>query len=376
MTNPEPTDANRSTDPRMNDDPPIWIIGEGDKLVPMSPSFMPLEKRLEALIESNPSCLGDPMLVIARQLLDRVDLLAIDVTGRLRVLELKRGQTPRETIAQTLEYLAWVRALSTEKIWEIFESYQPGVDLAAAFFERFGRPLPIMLNQSQAVTIVAATVDPKTKDVVRLLQDHRLSISVVEFDYYPGLNAIKFRPDPIADQDMPGEEGQSRPASARELARLQASIDRLGADLEEFRPTLEALKRPIYAATTYSSAPDVHGVDKYVLLFWLTYAWRFVWDFVPFSFIFELYQHWHRTQSAEGLHLPELKPEVFGQRLAAAAAATSEWRNTRQRPENLMDTPEPLAKLMPAWSRPGTDQNVHGYLRSAMARRGISRQQP
>lgn len=53
----------------------------------------------------------------------RVDLLAIDAVGDLAVLELKRDQTPREVIAQVLEYGSWVVKLSAAELAPIYQKY-------------------------------------------------------------------------------------------------------------------------------------------------------------------------------------------------------------------------------------------------------------
>jgi len=356
-------------------------MGENE-LVPVKPSSMRLETHVEDLVEVNPSCLGEALLIIKRQLFGRVDLLAIDATGRIRVIEFKRGETPRETITQTLEYLLWVQKLSTDEILDIFAECRPGVGLAEVFFEYFGCRLPAVLNQSQVITIVAATVDPTTKELAQLLQHVGFSVELFDYRYYRDIGAIEFRQHPQEDRDTQvsldaKESGASRigrPVSAGELARWHASLDHLGTSLEEFRPTLEALKRPSSAATTYGPVASMRGIDQYILHFWQTYAWRFAWDFVPFSFLYELYEQWLRTQAAAGLHLPLLEAQVFGRRLAAAATATGEWTYDRRRPENLMDAPEPLTELLPGWKRPEAHQSVNGYVRSGIVgRRGESR---
>ncbi len=53
------------------------------------------------------------LLIIGRQVTTKfdgiIDLLGIDRQGDLVVLELKRDRTPRETLAQVLEYASFVR---------------------------------------------------------------------------------------------------------------------------------------------------------------------------------------------------------------------------------------------------------------------------
>ncbi|MFJ3222343.1 endonuclease NucS domain-containing protein [Streptomyces sp. NPDC086783] len=80
----------------------LWRVD--DKPVRVLKRPMPLESRLEELIEADPGILGRPLLLIGRQVLTRygkvVDLLGMDAEGGLHVLELKRDRTPREVMAQ------------------------------------------------------------------------------------------------------------------------------------------------------------------------------------------------------------------------------------------------------------------------------------
>ncbi|MCD6418841.1 DUF91 domain-containing protein, partial [bacterium] len=67
------------------------------------------ETDLEVLLENNPEYFfeGSNVLIIGRQVTTNlntfIDLLGIDKSGNTVVIELKRGKTPRETIAQLLE---------------------------------------------------------------------------------------------------------------------------------------------------------------------------------------------------------------------------------------------------------------------------------
>lgn len=75
------------------------------------------EKLLEDWLEQNPNGIvdGQKLFVIGRQvstnLGSTIDLLALDRQGDAVVVELKRGRTPRDVLAQALEYASFVEGL-------------------------------------------------------------------------------------------------------------------------------------------------------------------------------------------------------------------------------------------------------------------------
>src|SRR4051812_35512137 len=107
----------------------LWRV-DGAKPIRITPSGGPLESQLEQMIESDPSILGTPLLLIGRQVPTDygkfIDLLAVDDEGALHILELKRDKTPREVVAQALDYGSWVQTLSHEQVLEMFGTYKPG----------------------------------------------------------------------------------------------------------------------------------------------------------------------------------------------------------------------------------------------------------
>jgi len=78
----------------------IWkITEEGPIELPQTelPKEKVLEEGLEKWIEKEPGILGEPLLLIGRQVMipeikDRLDLLAVDPQGNAVVIELKRGK--------------------------------------------------------------------------------------------------------------------------------------------------------------------------------------------------------------------------------------------------------------------------------------------
>lgn len=152
----------------------LWRAN-GDKLSRITPTSIGLESQLETYIESDPTMLGETLLIIGRQIPTAfggfIDLLALDETASVHVIELKRDKTPRDVTAQALDYGSWVSTLSRSDIQGIFEQYQPGTALEAAFAERFNETLPEEVNAAQTFTIVAASVDAATERIVRFLNE-------------------------------------------------------------------------------------------------------------------------------------------------------------------------------------------------------------
>ena len=84
------------------------------------------EQKLEEMIVRDPRILSSEWLLIGRQEITshggRIDLLAIAPDGSLVLIELKRDRTPREIVAQALDYASWVEQLTSEKIAQIYQS--------------------------------------------------------------------------------------------------------------------------------------------------------------------------------------------------------------------------------------------------------------
>jgi hypothetical protein len=144
----------------------IWRVG--DQPQPLAPGKLPSEQALEAMIVKDSRILSADWMLIGRQeqtgLGGRIDLLAIEPDGSLVLIELKRERTPRDIIAQALDYASWVERLEPEEIAQIYQRFSGGGDLAEVFRQRFGVELTEDdLNQSHQIVIVAAELDAPTE---------------------------------------------------------------------------------------------------------------------------------------------------------------------------------------------------------------------
>jgi hypothetical protein len=165
----------------------IWKVG--DKPEPLAESLLANEQFLEDMIVAAPSLLSDEWMLIDRQedtgFGGRIDLLAIAPDGSLVLIELKRDRTPREVVAQALDYASWVEKLRTEEIASIYDRFAPGGSLAQDFRKRFGQALDEeTINQSHQIIIAAATLDDSTERIVAYLSDRDIPINVLCFQVY------------------------------------------------------------------------------------------------------------------------------------------------------------------------------------------------
>jgi hypothetical protein len=203
-----------------------WSIDQSGKPRRLKPGPIDLEKSLEDWVDADADIVADDVLVIGRQLSTSwgtvLDLLAIDAEGNLVVIELKRDQTLRETIAQGLEYAAWVSKLGYDDIIRIVTPrFEDEDGFKAAFAERFKADVPATLNQLQRILVVAPTIDDTTDTVVRYLADtFKLPINAVSFDVFgtPG-DQVLVRHFVRDQTDIP-----SPPTTKRRLTR---TIDQL-----------------------------------------------------------------------------------------------------------------------------------------------------
>src|SRR5262245_6557762 len=125
----------------------LWENRKG-QLVELPKRPLDEEERLEEWIAKDASLVGLDVLIIGRQVRTShsgmIDLLAIDQQGDLVILELKRDRTPREVVAQVLDYASWVVGLLPADVSALAQEYLKK-PLAAAFHERFETHLPEVL---------------------------------------------------------------------------------------------------------------------------------------------------------------------------------------------------------------------------------------
>lgn len=197
----------------------IWKVSAQPE--PLVESSLAKEQLLETMIVADPRVLSDEWILIGRQVDTgyggRIDLLAIAPDGSLVLIELKRNRTPRDVVAQALEYAGWVEKLGTDEIDSIYRRFAPGRSLTQDFRQKFGQNLDEeSLNQSHQIIIVAGSLDDSTERIVAYLSQRQIPINVLCFQVFTHgteqllsrawlLDPIRTQASAAADPDGPNE---------------------------------------------------------------------------------------------------------------------------------------------------------------------------
>ena len=165
----------------------IWKVGPQPTAVSLGK--LASEQMLEDMIVHEPGILSAEWMLIGRQeqtgFSGRIDLLAIAPDGSLVLVELKRGRSPREIVAQALDYAAWVEKLTADRIAQIYQRFSNGGNLDEAFQKRFGSKLDEeTLNSSHQIVLVAAELDDATERIIQYLNDRDIAINVLFFQVF------------------------------------------------------------------------------------------------------------------------------------------------------------------------------------------------
>ncbi len=201
----------------------IWRIDNG-RAEPVPSSALERESRLEDVLERDLTILGlDALLVVGRQVITRygkrIDLLALDVEGTVHVIELKRERTPREVVAQVLDYGFWVRQLDDEALADVYARHNNGASLSEAFEAEFGQGPPDSLNSAHQLIIVASELDASTERIVSYVADYDIPLNVVFFQYFKDGDAEYLTRSWLIDP----AEAEQRSRSTRSRSRPQAT---------------------------------------------------------------------------------------------------------------------------------------------------------
>ncbi len=176
----------------------LFTIGREGKLIPYrEKKFEQIKQEadLEDILENNSEYFFEDsnILIIGRQVTTNlntfIDLLGIDKYGNTVVVELKRGRTPRETVAQVLEYASFVESLDYTQLNNIFQNYLGEEVSLEEYHKEYFKDSEfdeesVSFNKSVKLVIVAQDISREVKQTAVFLRKKGIDIYCIEFKYF------------------------------------------------------------------------------------------------------------------------------------------------------------------------------------------------
>jgi hypothetical protein len=148
---------------------------------------------LQEWIAKNPKMLGEDLLIIQKEFSDfqdtneRLDLLALDKSGNLVVIENKLDDSGKDVVWQSLKYVSYCSGLGVSEITALYQSYLNKQSLNEKAEERILQFLDatdfdeIQLNSGdQRIILVAANFRKEVTSTVMWLLDHNIDIICIK----------------------------------------------------------------------------------------------------------------------------------------------------------------------------------------------------
>jgi len=299
----------------------IWKIIDGDKLKEVKRTRLDREDRLECWLENDISILLEKLLIIGRQVRTdfggAIDLLCLERNGDLVVVELKRDKTPRDVVAQVLDYGSWVKELSISRITEIANEYlRDKGTLEEAFKHKFNEDIPEVLNENHKLLIVASDMDSSSERIVRYLSSsYGVGINTVSFQYLKDDDGSEFLARVfLIDPSQVEYKAQIRQVSKR---HQQDEIDHFMYTVREHlsqRLTVELMPKSSRWAGRVRD-----GSERYFNFWYMRKPWH------SWKFCFENDLETNETESDYGkvyvsfcIHKPHLESEGISEKTTSA----------------------------------------------------------
>jgi len=154
---------------------------------------------LQEWIDQDTSILGENLLIIQKEFngfsdtMERLDLLALDESGRLVVIENKLDDSGKDVVWQALKYVSYCASLSKSEIRDIYQKYLDRYKdagdagaLIAEFYKcsDFGEVKINTSDSDQRVILVAANFRKEVTSTVLWLQSHNVDVKCIRVTPY------------------------------------------------------------------------------------------------------------------------------------------------------------------------------------------------
>ena len=186
----------------------IWSLDNKEQL---QKAKLQSELELENLLAAHIEILDPNWLLLGRQIKTvsgkYIDLLCMDYSGDLIVVELKRDMTPREVTAQAIDYASCMAELKLEEVAELYSRYSGDTkSLNEAYESKYHVELnDESLNCNVRMVIVASQMDTSTERIIKYLREkYGVPINILFFDVFD-CDGKRFISRVWFDEEMPDQ---------------------------------------------------------------------------------------------------------------------------------------------------------------------------
>lgn len=143
---------------------------------------------LEPWLASNPEIISADIVFIGRQVMTRsgpIDMLGIDKLGNTVIVEIKRDELPRESLAQAIDYASDVAEWTVERLSEVCSQYTTKT-LEDVFNEAFPDIdlEDVSLNSTQRIILVGFSIEASLERMIEWLSDnYEVNVNAIVLSY-------------------------------------------------------------------------------------------------------------------------------------------------------------------------------------------------
>ncbi len=204
---------------------------------------------LQEWVEKSPDILGEDLLVIAKEFTlpsgIRLDLLAIDKQANLVIIELKRGDSGRDTEWQATKYASYCSNFVADEIFSCYAQYlNADVGDAELRIEKFIDEELERLNERQRIILVAKEFHSDVVSAVLWLRDYGVDIKCIRLRPYVDEDEDLFiTPDviiPLPEAEDYLERKEVKQKEARRTGRSTFSLEKGTYELPRLEEKLRA----------------------------------------------------------------------------------------------------------------------------------------
>jgi alkylated DNA nucleotide flippase Atl1 len=206
-------------------------------------------QHLQEWVIAHPEILGEDVLIVTFEFdrwitgagaptWERLDVLALDQTGRLIVAELKRGVAPDAVMVQALNYAAMARGFSLDLLVEAYAARAGGGQSSNEVQQELREWAPTLSDETLApprIVLVAEDFGPVLRNTAMFLIEQGLDLRLVRVQLYRmphgtlALTASQLLPVPDTEEFMvrPRSAASTQRAARAAAARRSSIPERL-----------------------------------------------------------------------------------------------------------------------------------------------------